>query len=279
MSLTGRLPVRWAAAVAAGRDAAQAPPPAAEVRLTLGLAAALLAVAVGLYLAGGTQAGFAALNGVGPRLPPAAWAGLTGLGNTAVALMLVLPFWRRQLHLAPVVLIAAVLGTVFTHALKIGLGVPRPAGVLPVEAFHSVGALSTTGSFPSGHSQTALTLAAVAIAATERRALWLAAAALGVCIALSRVVVGMHWPVDVAVGAAGGLICTALARRVVFLRPQLVSAAAALLVLALCTLAAILVLAGLEPGGTLAGPVLRALAALAIGGALWSWLGPERRST
>ncbi|MCA8882005.1 MAG: phosphatase PAP2 family protein [Rhodobacteraceae bacterium] len=201
----------WAAETASGRARAAALPDRSVLRWTLIPAAALLAIALLLVLSGGYHAGFAALNGLFPLLPPRLWAVMSALGDTATALALLLFLLPGRWHLAWIGLIATLLGLAFTHGLKHSLDLPRPAGVLPPEAFHGLGDLAAGQSFPSGHSQTVLTLAAVAMLATASPVLRAALVATGLVLAGSRVPVGMHWPIDVLVGAAGGLLCVLLA--------------------------------------------------------------------
>lgn len=128
--------------------------------------------------------------------------------------------WRRVLDLIG----AAGLTWAVTFAIKVLVGRPRPrlgdAGAFvgpfsayPVgesaEARHSwevwARVSSDLWSMPSSHVAYAAMLS-VFIAAMEPRLRWLAAALTGV-VALSRVVVGAHYPSDVLVGAAVGLAC------------------------------------------------------------------------
>ncbi len=97
-------------------------------------------------------------------------------------------------------------------ALKAGFGRVRPCGCVPGVAC-LFGHAPTDPSFPSGHAAGAFTLAAFVIARwrgyTAHPVAWrvlgtigLVAAAAG--IALSRVYLGVHFPGDVAAGAAVG---------------------------------------------------------------------------
>lgn len=79
---------------------------------------------------------------------------------------------------------------------------PRPFDVLP-DAY-LIAAKPTNSSFPSGHAASAVAGAmAASRALPEARALWIVLAAL---IALSRVYVGVHFPLDVAAGALVGAL-------------------------------------------------------------------------
>lgn len=238
------------------------PPPGALTMMAW--LAALLAGAAGVvWLVGGYHAGFVALNGLAPSLPPVVWSLLTCLGDSAVALALFLCLARTNLGLCRVVLIACLLGLLWTHGFKQVMPQLRPIGVLEAGSFYSLGATKLSESFPSGHSQTAMTLAGIAVLCTRSRVWQALALALGFAAAASRVFVGVHWPVDVLAGAAGGLICVLLAvlidRRLGPAGPLWV-----LLTLALCIVAAVMVTLGHPTDYPAAQPWLRAVGPAAL---------------
>ncbi len=179
--------------------------------LVMGLAALLI------HLAGWNQPLFLWLNRLGTALPAGFWSAVTLLGDTLVALVLLLPFARRWPQVVWALLLAAVSGSLFVHGLKPALDLPRPPAVLEPDQFRLVGHMLRGRSFPSGHAFTAFTLAGVWAMTLGRggavAALWCAAA----LVALSRVMVGVHWPVDVLAGGAAGWLNAwlgvALARR------------------------------------------------------------------
>lgn len=129
---------------------------------------------------------------------------VTFLGDTVPAVVIALLFARRYPQLVWAAVLAAVAGTLYTHSLKPLFDAPRPPLVLDAESLRVVGHVLRRHSFPSGHALTAFTVAGVLVFCfrqTWLRALILAAAS---AVALSRVLVGVHWPVDVAAGAFGG---------------------------------------------------------------------------
>lgn len=165
----------------------------------------LLCLAAMAWIAGngGNQALFLALNGLAARTWETPWAGLTALGDTLTAFCLLLVLVRRRPELVLAGMIAALIATVGTHVPKNLLDIPRPAAVLG-DAVHVIGHVLKSGSFPSGHTVTAFTLAAVL--GGHARSRWLLAGLLGLAslIGLSRIAVGAHWPLDVLGGAAVG---------------------------------------------------------------------------
>ncbi len=165
----------------------------------------LLALAAIIWLSGSNQWLFIHLNQLGAKLPDALWAFTTIWGDTLLISASLLPFTRRDPKLLLAILIAALLGGPLVHDLKVWFDQPRPPAVLAADQFHLIGHPLKRFSFPSGHSFTAFTIAAIWIfhrsQATATRLAWLLFA---FAVALSRVMVGVHWPVDILVGSALG---------------------------------------------------------------------------
>lgn len=157
---------------------------------------------------------FLALNDVLSSWPTVLWSNLTLLGDGAVlaAILSPLVIWHPRSWGS--VLAAVPFAALLSGALKKAAAVPRPGAVLDPN-FTVIGDLLTGhNSLPSGHAITAFTAAVAvlgAIAAPNVRRWWygpsLAAGLLiAATVGLSRVAVGAHWPLDVAVGAACGWI-------------------------------------------------------------------------
>ena len=163
-------------------------------------------VLLGALLAtGGNRSLFLWLNHAGHVLGANVWLHLTMLGDGAVALALVLPCIRRAPRAFWAALVAAVIAGLWTQAAKALIDVPRPLGVLPAGAFFQSGPPYRHGSFPSGHSAAAFALAGIwVMGLSGRRMLRAALLLLAVLVSLSRVMVGVHWPVDILWGMLGG---------------------------------------------------------------------------
>ena len=172
-----------------------------------------LAAAIGLIAllaVDGNQPLFVAINSVGPRTNDLAWAHITVLGDGAMAYALCLALWRRRPDLIWALAITALLGTAWVHTLKPLLAIPRPPAVLG-DAVHLIGPAYMVNAFPSGHATTCFAVAGVLVLGVGARG-WAALLIVLASIAsLSRVVVGVHWPIDILGGAFGGWLAAALA--------------------------------------------------------------------
>ena len=199
------------------------------------------------------------------------WANVTVLGDTVVAIALCLPLWRRRPDLVWAVAIAAVPATACVILLKPWMDVPRPYAILG-DSIHVVGKVLRERSFPSGHAATACVLAGVVALAAASRSLTALTAVLAVAVAVSRSVVGAHWPSDVfgglSVGWLSAVIGVAAARRTqaVGMRVGVQNAMGA--AMAVCAAA---LLIGYNSGYPEAMAFQRGIGAAALLSAAWAW--------
>ena len=158
-----------------------------------------------VWLNGFNEDFFLWLNGLG-RTPFAetSWANITILGDTLVAIVLLSPFARKRPDIIWALLIAAVFATLWVHGIKPLADHLRPAAVLSNDVIHIIGVTLHKGSFPSGHTTTAFTLAGVICLSRTHPAVMIAALVLATLAGFSRAVVGAHWPMDIFAGAFGG---------------------------------------------------------------------------
>jgi membrane-associated phospholipid phosphatase len=162
----------------------------------------LLAMLVGN---GGNRSTFVLLNHFGHALGDAFWLNLTMLGDGAVALALVVPAIRRSPRCFWAALVAAVFATLWVQLLKQTISVPRPLAVLAAEEFFQSGPAYRAVSFPSGHATAIFAIAGIWVMALPGRTILRAALMLlAVLVSLSRVMVGVHWPIDILWGMLGG---------------------------------------------------------------------------
>jgi membrane-associated phospholipid phosphatase len=145
---------------------------------------------------------FLLLNTLATQLPDRFWSVTTVLGDTLVALTFILVLLRARPDLVMAAMLAAIPATLLTHGLKDLADVARPFAQLG-DAIHVIGPALRSGSFPSGHTTTTFTVAAILVAGLRPAWIgWLIVAA-ACLIGLSRVAVGAHWPADIA----GGMLC------------------------------------------------------------------------
>lgn len=177
-----------------------------HVRL-LALAAGLFVIGAITYFAVGHHAGFLSINHAGAILPDFILQAITVWGDGVFVLCLALLFLPKNIQAHWGIFIAAIIGGIVSNVLKDFFSVTRPPGVLSTELFNLVGKGYTRHSFPSGHSLTAFLAATLFfhyLPNLKFRALFFVAAG---CAALSRVLVGVHWPLDTLIGSGLGILC------------------------------------------------------------------------
>lgn len=166
------------------------------------VALALLAL---VLLTGSNRSLFLWLNHGGHWLGADVWQQLTMLGDGAVALALVLPWIRRAPRAFWAALVAAVIAALWTQAAKQMVDVPRPPAVFAAGAFFQSGPAYRHVSFPSGHAAAAFALAGIWVMGLRDRPLLRAGLLLlATLVSLSRIMVGVHWPIDILWGMVGG---------------------------------------------------------------------------
>jgi len=147
---------------------------------------------------------FSALNNQARGSFAPFWLFATLAGDTAVVLALLTAMhWRRPLAITAVPLTLLIV-TLLVHVPKPLVNAPRPLAVLGVDTVAVLGPALTTQSFPSGHAATAFAGAALVTFAGASALSTTLALIAAILIAASRCVVGAHWPIDVAMGAAFG---------------------------------------------------------------------------
>ena len=163
-----------------------------------------IATAVAIFLL--NQSLFSTVNAIGAYLPESLWVLITNLGDTSVALAIILALYAYKQDSGVRLLILAIIGTLVIQGLKHLFGVDRPPVALDLNSFHLIGSTVKSPSFPSGHTATAFIGAG--ILAAQYPLTWVKRVVL-ICaglIGLSRIMMGVHWPFDVLIGAILGWV-------------------------------------------------------------------------
>lgn len=138
------------------------------------------------------------------------WQNVTFLGDGLPAAALLIFFCRRNAHMLWLGILGALITGLGLQICKHVLDFMRPAAVLGVEHIEVIGKALKRHSFPSGHSATAFVLAGVLshyakrLTAPYAQLIPLCLVMMATLIAWSRVVVGVHWPMDVMLGSIWG---------------------------------------------------------------------------
>ena len=168
--------------------------------------AALFLIAI-IYLAGLNQPVFLALNHAGQAFGNLWWANVTILGDGAVTLALIVLAIRRSPRSFWGAVFGAVIVSLLIHGMKYAIVHQRPPAVLFADQFFLIGQKLISDSFPSGHTAAIFTLAGVCIMSlTGRHWMRVLVFMLACLVGLSRIMVGVHWPLDVLAGMIAGWI-------------------------------------------------------------------------
>jgi membrane-associated phospholipid phosphatase len=151
---------------------------------------------------------------LGRLLDPALWESITILGDGLMGITLLLILHRHHPRLSYTALIAGILAGLWVHLLKNAVALPRPPAVIDPQAIVILGPALKHGSFPSGHSSTLFALLgtlAIGMQPVYLRRLFPLLLGIAGLAALSRSVVGVHWPLDILMGSAIGWLSAIIA--------------------------------------------------------------------
>ncbi len=156
---------------------------------------------------------FGWLNSFGTEDRAILWSNITNLGDGLLATGIAIAMFSR---------LPRNLATVFVNLILVGLLVQlakhgvdllapremifRPIAALGPDTVNVIGPEYARFSFPSGHSAAAASLATIACLKLPSRTMRSLVILIATLVGLSRAVVGVHWPSDIAAGALLGVV-------------------------------------------------------------------------
>lgn len=130
------------------------------------------------------------------------WELITTFGDSLVVFSLALLLIGRRPLLLWILMFSAMVSTVVVHGTKEWALVMRPPAIIPADELTVIGTALKAVSFPSGHTTAVFTMVALLCLQQGVALRWkFALLLLGVLVGISRMAVGVHWPIDVLGGA------------------------------------------------------------------------------
>lgn len=163
--------------------------------------------AFAIFFADTNTALFLSINQLGEIFPDIVWEMLTTLGNKPFVLVIFfLIFWKKP-DLLVAAFIASIIAGVTSSTLKPLFDMARPTDILDISSYHLIGPKISGHSYPSGHTMSAFALAGALVFFLINQWITLGLLSLAGMVGLSRIMLGVHWPIDVLMGATIGLSC------------------------------------------------------------------------
>jgi membrane-associated phospholipid phosphatase len=180
---------------------------AAPYRINLIMSLAFFMVLAFILITGINKELFILINTFAGNTWSFAWENLTLLGDTMVAIVILVLFIRKRADLVWAGIISAIIGTLIVNLLKVYLNVPRPPSLIDKNVINIFGPTLFARSFPSGHTVTIFSMAGILMFYFRSWFIRLGLILLALSTGISRIAVGAHWPSDVAAGGAIGCLC------------------------------------------------------------------------
>lgn len=164
----------------------------------------LLTILLSVLVSGINTELFIGINSFAARSNPYIWSNLTLLGDTLPAAVMMLLFIRKRPDLIWAGIIATIIAIIVVNIIKFYAGSIRPPAVISKDIINIIGPALVHRSFPSGHTVTIFTLTSILIFYFRSVRVRLILILLALLVGISRIAVGVHWPVDVLAGAVLG---------------------------------------------------------------------------
>lgn len=128
------------------------------------------------------------------------WPALTIFGDPLVILCIGLSFIHFNPKIALTILPAMLIGVVTVFTMKWGFNIARPSLVLGHGEIMLLGRTPISPAFPSGHITGIMALAALMILYSKHHIMSVIILSFAFLVAISRIAVGVHWPLDIGGG-------------------------------------------------------------------------------
>ena len=165
-----------------------------------------------LFLSGLNESVFLMLHHASALLPAVTWRLLSMFGEPTFVIGLLLMVVARKPGRLLRVFITGLVGILASIGLKALFSVDRPPLVLSSGSVTLLDVLPGNGAFPSGHAIAVALLVGVLLPG-RRGALQVGLLLLAMLVSLSRMAIGVHWPLDVLAGMAVGFAIAAIAMK------------------------------------------------------------------
>jgi len=120
----------------------------------------------------------------------------------------------QTMELATTLIIAFVISSLMVTCLKIGIHAPRPGTIFGTGVIHTYQIEDSPYSFPSGHSAFSMMVLCALWHYLRNRAIRVAMVCFVLWVGISRISLGMHFPLDVLAGYVIGAVSAWLARAI-----------------------------------------------------------------
>lgn len=120
----------------------------------------------------------------------------------------------RTMELATLLVIGFVISSLLVICLKIGIHAPRPGTVFGLGVVHTHQMLDSPYGFPSGHSAFSMMVVCTFWHYMRSRAIRVLLVIFVLWVGISRINLGMHFPLDVVAGYAIGALAAWMARAI-----------------------------------------------------------------
>ena len=152
---------------------------------------------------------FLQINQLGKPLGYTFWGIITDIGDAYVTAMILIFFIPKRKDFLVPIFRATIIATPIVQGLKYFTTVVRPGHI--VSGANIIGGTPNSWSFPSGHSATVAIIFGVTFFMAKSKITRYLSFITIFIVALSRVMVSAHWPIDTIVGVEIGLSAAALA--------------------------------------------------------------------